>query len=210
MGTLEVGEGSSDNQGRVKPHTCKQSDESPPHPLPPSTQDTYRSTNSLYDNQGTKLDAKGSPCVSRIHQFNLRHPCGASPLCWTVRGVEAVRGRPPRAPLPDTDSQQRLQGTVWALQGLTQHLHPTILQGVLAHGEKLQLLVVDDNRGDVFAGFTRDVTLPQPAGETGGGGRPECLQGVCPAGPGPPQGLQSSTCRLQTLSKAEVIMRFSA
>lgn len=97
MGTLEVGEGSSDNQGRVKPHTCKQSDEFPPSP---STQYTYRSTNSLYDNQGTKLDAKGSSCVSRIHQFNLRHPCGASPLCWTVCGVEAVRGRPPGLPSP--------------------------------------------------------------------------------------------------------------
>ena len=44
---------------------------------------------------------------------------------------------------------------------------------------------MDENRGDVFAGFTRDVTLPQPAGEMGGGAQLGCLQGVCATGPEP-------------------------
>lgn len=113
----------------------------------------------------------------------------------------AVRGRPPRAPLPDTDSQQRLQGTVRVLQGLTQHQHPIVLQGIVAQGEKIQLLVVDENRGDVFAGFTRDVTLPQPAGETGGGGPPGCLQGVWATGPGPHQGPQSTPANSRLFKK---------
>lgn len=113
----------------------------------------------------------------------------------------AVRGRPPRAPLPDTDSQQRLQGTVRVLQGLTQHQHPIVLQGIVAQGEKIQLLVVDENRGDVFAGFTRDVTLPQPAGETGGGGPPGCLQGVWATGRGPHQGPQSTPANSRLFKK---------
>lgn len=142
----------------------------------PSPQYTYRDIILLHDHQdllGSKLDARRLRASLISLEFNLVAPLGgkywyllhfAGP--FRVRGHALPSAPSPRPPLPHADSQQCLQGTGWILQGVTQHPHSFVLQGIVYQGEKLQLLVMDENRGDVFAAFVRDVTFSQPTRET--------------------------------------------
>lgn len=142
----------------------------------PSPQYTYRDIILLHDNQdllGSKSDARHRRASLTSLEFNLMAPLWGKYLHllhfagpFRAHGHALPSAPSPRPPLPHADSQQCLQGTGWILQGVTQHPHSFVLQGIIYQGEKLQLLVMDENRGDVFAGFVRDVTFSQPTRET--------------------------------------------